>query len=126
MTWLKGFVYGSGRGSVVWLEAERGTVGSLEWTTLRINGASGQYVTCNLEITARRARHDSGGWGVACVQCEPVRTYRMWIAETRPRTMTRYGCALEPGHSSMWNNIPATRSCVGAVPDRSSGRGNHT
>lgn len=115
MTWLKGFVSGSGGGggSSVWLEAERGTVGST-WNDniADSQAASGQYVTVKPgNNSTASAPTTAAGWVSLPFNVSTAGTYRMWIRRKTPSANDdSFWVRMDNGSFAMWNNIPVASS----------------
>src|SRR5262245_35030934 len=133
MTWLKGFVpnSGGGGGTQVWLEAERGTVGSTWNDNVADSAASaGQYVTVkpgNNSLTSAPAT--SAGWVSLPFNVSASGTYRVWIRKITPTANDdSFWVRMDSGAFVMWNSIPATSSWNWAqFPNTFSlGAGSHT
>jgi GH35 family endo-1,4-beta-xylanase len=114
MTWLKSFVAGgSTGGSTVWLEAERGTVGS-SWNDNVADGAasSGQYVTVRPGTQSlNSAPTTSAGWVQLPFNVSQAGTYRVWIRRKTPSADDdSFWVRMDNGGFAMWNNIPVASS----------------
>jgi endo-1,4-beta-xylanase len=113
MTWLKGFVSGSGTGGGVWLEAERGTVGATWNDNIADSTASsGQYVTVKPgNNSTASAPTTAAGWVQLPFSVTQSGTYRMWIRRKTPSANDdSFWVRMDNGAFAMWNNIPVATS----------------
>jgi endo-1,4-beta-xylanase len=110
MPWLRNFVAGTpSGGSGVWLEAERGTVGSL-WNDNVADGSasSGQYVTVQPgNNSLNSAPASSNGWVTLSFNVTQAGTYNLWIRKKAPTADDdSFWIRMDGGSFTMWNNIP--------------------
>ncbi len=121
MVWLKNFVGGTPNpdpnpnpgGTAVWLEGERGTVGST-WLDNQSDGAasSGQYVTVQPGNNAiNSAPATAAGWVQLPFSVSQAGTYRVWIRRKTPNAdADSFWVRMDNGGFVMWNNIPTASS----------------
>jgi endo-1,4-beta-xylanase len=113
LTWLKTYVPSTGGDTRVWLEAERGTVGSTWNDNIPDAAASaGQYVTVkpgNNSLTSAPAT--SAGWVSLPFRVSASGTYRVWIRKITPTANDdSFWVRMDNGSFVMWNSIPASPS----------------
>jgi len=114
MTWLKGFVSGGGAGGpAVWLEAERGTVGST-WNdnVADASASAGQYVTVKPgNNSTASAPSTTAGWVQLPFSLSQSGTYHVWIrGETPTANDDSFWVRMDNGSFVSWNNIPVATS----------------
>jgi len=132
MTWLKGFVSGSGGGggSTVWLEAERGTVGS-SWSdnVADSTASSGQYVVSPSAQSLTSAPTTAAGWVQLPFNAPAAGTYNVWFRKKTPTADDdSFWIRMDNGAWTQWNNLGNSSSWlwVKAPATYNIGAGNHT
>ena len=114
MTWLKGFVAGSGGGSgVVWLEAERGTVGA-NWNdnVADSTASAGQYVVAKPgQQSLNSAPTTAAGWVQLPFNAPAAGTYNVWFRKKTPTANDdSFWIRMDTGGWTLWNNMGSTSS----------------
>ena len=108
MTWLKGFVSGSGGGgSTVWLEAERGTVGA-NWNdnVPDSTASSGQYVVSPTVQSLSSAPTTAAGWVQLPFTAPAAGTYNVWFRKKTPTADDdSFWIRMDSGAWTLWNNM---------------------
>jgi len=108
MTWLKGFVAGSGGGGgAVWLEAERGTVGS-NWNdnVADSTASAGQYVVSPSVQSLNSAPTTAAGWVQLPFNAPAAGTYNVWFRKKTPTADDdSFWIRMDSGAWTMWNNM---------------------
>jgi endo-1,4-beta-xylanase len=134
MTWLKGFVSGSGSsggGSAIWLEAERGAVGSRFDDNVPDSTASaGQYVVARQgQQSLTSAPSDATGWTTFAISVSAAGTYNVWFRKKTPSANDdSFWVRMDNGGWTMWNNMGSSSSWgwVKAPTTYNISAGNHT
>ncbi|HEV7606848.1 MAG TPA: endo-1,4-beta-xylanase [Steroidobacteraceae bacterium] len=134
MTWLKGFVSGSGNppsGSAVWLEAERGTVGA-NWNdnVADSTASAGQYVVAKPgQQSVSAAPTTAAGWVQLNVPAPAAGTYNVWFRKKTPSADDdSFWIRMDSGGWTNWNGMGASSSWawVKAPVTYTLSAGNHT
>ena len=131
LTWMKNFVAGSGNGgSTVWLEAERGTVGS-SWNdnVADSTASSGQYVVSPSVQSLNSAPTTAAGWVQLPFNAPAAGTYNVWFRKKTPTADDdSFWIRMDNGGWTMWNNMGNSSSWawVKAPSTYNISAGNHT
>jgi hypothetical protein len=132
MTWLKGFVSSSGGsgGGAVWLEAERGTVGS-NWNdnVADSTASSGQYVVSPTVESLNSAPATAAGWVQLPFTAPAAGTYNVWFRKKTPTANDdSFWIRMDNGSWTLWNNMGNSSSWtwVKAPATYNISAGNHT
>jgi len=132
LTWMKGFVSGSGNptGSAVWLEAERGTVGS-NWSdnVADSTASAGQYVVSSTTQSLNSAPTTAAGWVQLPFNAPAAGTYNVWFRKKTPTADDdSFWIRMDSGAWTNWNNMGSSSSWawVKAPATYNISAGNHT
>ena len=114
LTWMKGFVSGSGNpgGSAVWLEAERGTVGS-NWSdnVPDSTASAGQYVVSPSVQSLTSAPTTAAGWVQLPFNAPAAGTYNVWFRKKTPTADDdSFWIRMDTGGWTNWNSMGSSSS----------------